>query len=162
MIRIGQCLNLFGLLLVNSISDDGGVVKTLSQYMNGNFMVARERAATFSYDDNGNLVQVVDMEGHAFQYTYDVTGNVTELNTSLGPWTFEHHETYTEGHMDFATTKIWDPTQNKPEEFELYGGSPILPKEGFHYYDTGGTILVSRRRCWRAAMPRRRTWRSPR
>lgn len=76
-----------------------------------------ERQASFSYDANGNMIECVDMEGNAFQYTYDDQVNVTQLNTAQGPWTFAY-----ETLLNYATgVLIYNPMQDQPEKFSYSG-----------------------------------------
>jgi len=38
------------------------------------------------------MVQCTDVEGNAFQYTYDSDVRITQINTAQGPWQFVHED----------------------------------------------------------------------
>lgn len=76
---------------LTTITDELGRVTTLN-YTNGrvtSVVDPFERRASFSYDASGNLIEVIDIEGNAFQYTYDSDVFITQLNTVQGAWRFK-------------------------------------------------------------------------
>ncbi len=118
---------------MTTITDAQGKVTQL-QWVSGPYgsRIARvidpfERHADLSYDDNGNMVQCVDVEGNAFQYTYDASVNVVMLNTAQGPWSFEFHDFGPSGSPTFGqrSTAIWNPLQEQPERVDYDGRDHI-------------------------------------
>ncbi|HXI18572.1 MAG TPA: cysteine peptidase family C39 domain-containing protein, partial [Chloroflexota bacterium] len=92
-----------------------------------------ERQASFSYDANGNMIECVDMEGNAFQYTYDDQANVTQLNTAQGPWTLVY-ENQQNLYPYVKSVTMYNPMQDQPEKFTYSGHG------GYHYTDHRGNI----------------------
>ena len=111
-----------------------------------------ERQAQFSYDANGNLVECIDMEGNAFQYTYDALVNLTQLNTAQGPWTFQFKDIGVYGTPDFdkKSLTIYDPTQNLPETF-AYNGSHNASQR-YSYKDHRGNVTIYDAQSVRSAL----------
>lgn len=44
----------------------------------------------FEYDDNGNLIKKIDINGDVWGWEYDVNGNITKKVTPGGTWTYEY------------------------------------------------------------------------
>lgn len=133
--RFGQALS-FGYnasVQMTTITDAQGKITRL-QWTSGPYgsRVTRvvdpfERHADFRYDDNGNMIECVDMEGNAFQYTYDASVNVVMLNTAQGPWSFEFQDYGPSGSPTFGkrSTAIWNPLQEQPERYLYDGGDHV-------------------------------------
>jgi RHS repeat-associated protein len=99
------------------------------------------RHASFNYDAYGNMVEAIDMEGHAFQYTYDSTIRLTRLNTAQGPWKFKH-----EGPDGNSGCYDCYPTPDGPtwQNIRMTITDPANKKEEYFYnggYTNGGAEI---------------------
>jgi RHS repeat-associated protein len=87
------------------------------------------------------MVEAIDMEGHAFQYTYDSTIRLTRLNTAQGPWKFKH-----EGPDGNSGCYDCYPTPNGPtwQNIRMTITDPANKKEEYFYnggYTNGGAEI---------------------
>ena len=124
-------------VLLLTITDALGRETKLNYSYNGEYQVCRVsdpfgRHASFSYDSNGNLTEVVDMEGQAFQYSYDNLARIVVLNTAMGPWKFAHEgpdgygagDSYpAPGEATWASARVTvSAPNNRKEEYFYYAG----------------------------------------
>lgn len=63
---------------------------------------------TYEYDDNGNRIKMVDLNGHVWRYEYDDKGNRTkEVSPSGGVWRYEYDDNGNRIKMVTPNGNVW-------------------------------------------------------